>query len=149
MSLADYTNEQLVGAIALCAADVRDELLRRLSAPEEETFVLPVSVSEAIRNHFGSGQRTFTAMVKRVRFAYKVWQGKYGPWTPEQAEYAEELCLWAINQAAQGTNPGHARARAYTCLDRILHDERTHEGFKRREGDTFDISADIREAFSS
>jgi hypothetical protein len=124
------------------------ELRERLGREQEEVFVLPVSVTEAIRNHFGSGQRTFTAIAKRVRFAFQVWQGKYGPWTPEQAEYAEELCLWAINQASRGTNPGHSRALVYTQLDRIVNHENTHEGFKRREGESIDITNELLEALS-
>lgn len=129
--------------------DALDEIERRLNAPEQEIFVLPVSVTEAIRNQFGSGKRTFDAMTKRVRFAYKVWQGKYGPWSPEQAEYAEELILFCVNKASLAVTPGHARASVYTWLDRIIHHENTHEGFKRREGETFSVLDELKEVLDA
>jgi hypothetical protein len=162
---ASRSNEELIGELRLAAngfftadtlaADPRervhaviDEIHRRLGDKEQEVFVLPVSVTEAIRNHFGSGKRTFDAITKRVRFAYQVWQGKYGPWTPEQADYAEELCLWAINRAPNGTSPGHSRALVYTALDRIVNHEQTHQGFRRREGESIDITDALQEALS-
>jgi hypothetical protein len=142
--LADVTNDQLLDYIAEnweVAPNLISELRQRLTA--EEIFVLPVSVSDAIRQYFGGGRRTFDAMTKRIRFAYKVWQGKYGPWTPEQAEYAESLVLWAVNRAATAENPTHARPRVYTSLDLIMHHETTHAGFKAREGETVDIAAHL------
>lgn len=155
MNVGELTNEQLIAQLFLCVdptdpvtAPLVCEVERRLADKEEQVFVLPVSVTEAIRNQFGSGRRTFDALTRRVRFAFQVWQGKYGPWTPEQAEYAEELCLWAINRAPNGTNPGHSRALVYTALDRIVNHENTHEGFKRREGESIDITELLQEALS-
>jgi hypothetical protein len=146
--LSSLSAETLVGMIAVCPTDVRDELLARLRAKEEQVFVLPVSVTEAIRITFGSGKRTFDAVTRRVRFSYRVWQDKYGPWTPEQGEYAEELCLWAIRQASKGTTPGHSRALVYTAFDRIRNHENTDAGFKRRAAETVDITAELQEALA-
>lgn len=142
MDLTTLTADTLV-EMADAPDDVSAELLRRLAAPEEDVFVLPVSVTEAIRTQFGSGRRTFDAISRRVRFAYKVWQGKYGPWNPEQADYAEQLVVFCIAKASTYGTPGHARAGVYTWLDRVVHHEDTHSGFKRREGELVNITHEL------
>lgn len=147
--LVDLTDEMIAGHTTYVAREaVVEELRRRLSRPEEDVFVLPVAVTEAIRSNFGSGRRTFDAVSKRVRFAYKVWQGKYGPWTPEQADYAEEIVVFCINKASAGMNPGHARAIVYTWLDKAVHHENTDAGFKSRQEEQVSILADLKEVLA-
>lgn len=109
---------------------------------EPDPFVLPVPIIDRVLVLFGPGRRTFDAIGKRCKFALKVWDGKYGPLTPEQHEYAVGVLLWALDVPATHPNP---RAAVYERLDRVVHHERTHAGFRAREGELVDVSAALGE----
>lgn len=156
-----WTGEQLVEYLELALTTggarnilpdekaVLNEIASRLAEAGDEAFVIPVAACDRIRELFGGGRRTFEAMERRVRFAYRVWQGKYGPWSPEQADYAESLILWALDEPTLSRcDPGHRRALAYTRLDRIVNHENTHKGFTSREAAGVDITLDLMEALS-
>lgn len=126
---------------------VLDELESRLASLEgEEVFCLSVAIIDQIRAMFGPGSRTFTAIEKRVRFAYQVWQGKYGPFSPEQAEYAEKVILRALGSAEHLTDPGHRRALVYARLDGCVNHEMIDAGFKARAARGLDIQQELAEA---
>ena len=122
---------------------VLDEISTRLSAAGDEAFVLPVSATELIRAITGGKKRSFDALSRRIRFAYRTWQGKYGPWTPEQGDYAEELVVWALEGAKAQPNP---IASAQRRLELLVNHENTDKGFKAREGARVDITLDLMEA---
>lgn len=93
---------------------------------ELEPFVMPGPLSDAVRDVFGPGSRTFGAISRRCAHAYRVWEEKYGPWSPEQAQYAQDLVVAAV------TRSGGERARCYAAFDRSVHHETVDAGFKRR-----------------
>lgn len=123
-----------------------DELRRRCHEADD-LFYLPLTVEAKIQEVYGSGRRTFESMTKRIRFCFKVWQGKYGPFTPEQAEYAEKLALWALGAADGVTDAGEKRAKVLYQLDRLVNHETTDQGFKTRQR-TVDISVELSEALA-
>lgn len=123
-----------------------DELASRIEnrTPDNDPFVLPVSLTDRIRELFGPGRQTFLAMEKRCKFALKVWDGKYGPLTPEKHEYAVSLLLWALDARVIQSHP-NGRACAYERLGRVVNHERTDDGFKSREGALVDVSQQLGE----
>jgi len=115
-----------------CALAIFDEIRARIVTGDEIDLV-PIDFIEAVRRHFGFGSRTMNAMLARARFALKVWQEKYGPLNPEQHEYANQLLVSAVECGIKyAPDEGARRAMVYTWLDRIVNDERGHEGFLRR-----------------
>lgn len=115
-----------------CALAVLEELRSRIVTGQDIDLV-PIDFIEAIRRHFGMGSRTMNAMLARARFALKVWNEKYGPMNPEQHEYANQLLVSAVECGIKySPDDGAKRAMVYTWLDRIVNDERGHEGFLRR-----------------
>jgi len=117
--------------------------LRRRIVTGDEIDLVPIDFIEAIRRHFGHGSRTMDAMLARARFALKVWQEKYGPLNPEQHEYANQLLVSAVECGIKYAPDEKAkRPMVYTWLDRIVNDERGHEGFMRRrtQGVRIDMS---------
>lgn len=134
---------------------VLNELEKRLEAKDEEKVTLSVTVTEKLREAVGAKKRSFDASYKRACFALKVWQGKYGPLTPEQAQYADQLLVHAIRRGVHNYHraklsgsktqlPGYVNAQ----LDRIVNHENTHEGFQRRAAETLDITDILKEALS-
>jgi hypothetical protein len=124
------------------ALGLYEELRRRISTNDEIDLV-PIDFIEAVRRHFGLGSRTMDAMLARARFALKVWREKYGPLNPEQHEYANQLLVSAVECGIKYAPTEQAqRAMVYTWLDRIVNDERGHEGFLRRrtQGVRIDMS---------
>lgn len=115
-----------------CALTLLDELRARMVTGDEIDLV-PIDFIEAVRRNFGLGSRTMNAMLARARFALKVWQEKYGPMNPEQHEYANQLLVSAVECGIKyAPDESVKRAMVYTWLDRIVNDERGHEGFLRR-----------------
>lgn len=140
--------EELEGHLvdAHTALGIVRELRSRFDTQERPVeWHLPVSVSDRVRALFGPGDRTFKAILRRYRFAMRVWDGKYGPLNPEQAEYAESVILWALNVDPNHPNP---RAAVYERLDRVVHYERVHQGFLSRASATVDITAQLAELAS-
>ena len=131
------TSQDFKGAVALFT-----ELRRRIVTGDEIDLV-PIDFIEAIRRHFGFGARTMDAMLARARFALKVWGEKYGPLNPEQHEYANQLLVSAVECGIKYAPDDKAkRPMVYTWLDRIVNDERAHDGFIRRrtQGVRIDLS---------
>lgn len=101
-------------------------------------FVLPQGVTDAVRHAFGPGSRTFSTIGRRVEHAFRVWEEKYGPWTPAQAKYATDLCVAAVAREP------NSRALVYSRLDSIVHHETVDAGFKRRAGAaTLDLNSEL------
>ena len=152
IDLTDCKTDQLFEELGAALGEnahllaVVDELARRCREADE-LFYLPLSVETKIRETYGSGQRTFDSMCRRVRFCFKVWQGKYGNFNAEQALYAEQLMLWALGHADGVTAAGEKRAKVLYQLDRLVNHESTDAGFKRR-AQTIDISVDLMEALA-
>lgn len=142
----DSLFEEVAPSLTGAALDALDELRRRCQEAND-LFYLPLAVEARIKDTYGAGRKTFDAMTRRIRFCFKVWQGKYGPFTPDQAAYAEELALWALAAADGETEAGAKRAKVLYRLDRIVNHESTDAGFKRR-GNTVDISVELSEALA-
>ena len=139
-------------AVHRYAYRVLGELENRLDTKEEEQFVLPVNVVDAIKVAMPkAGMRTFQAVERRCKFAWKVWDGKYGPLNPEQAQYAVALLVWCIRHGASlhAQHGGPApQPYVYKQFDRIVNHENTHEGFVRRQADTLDVTDILKEALA-
>ena len=152
-----WTGEQLVEYLehALSSGGARNilpdeqkvlaEISTRLADAGDVAFVLPVAATELIRELTGGKKRSFDALSRRIRFAFRVWQGKYGPWSPEQADYAEELVCWALRSAKAQPNP---IASAQVRLEQVVNHENTHKGFTSREARGVDITVDLMEALT-
>lgn len=107
---------------------------------------LPEPVVAAVRRELGPGRRTFDAVGRRVRHAYRVWDEKYGPLNGDLDSYAAGLLAWCVSKAGDVTGDGHKRARVYLYLDGIVHDERVHAGFLRRSSDrVVDVDSELAE----
>ena len=150
--LTDRTTDSLFEEVELylhenAAAEAALDELRRRCQEADALFYLPLAVETRIRETFGGGKRTFDSMTKRARFCFKVWQGKYGNFNPEQAIYAEQLVLWAFQAADGVTDAGEKRAKVLERLSRIVNHETTDQGFKDR-AKTIDVSVDVMEALS-
>lgn len=101
---------------------------------------MPVALTDAVRQVFGPGSRTFTAISRRCQHAYRVWEEKYGPWTPEQAQYAENLVVAAV------TRSSGVRAHCYAAFDAAVHHETVDAGFKRRGAErSLDIDRELEQ----
>lgn len=116
---------------ALCELEARAE---EREQGGEDVFVWPQKVFDAALALFGPrmyarGGRTFRVLDARVKHACRVWDDKYGPWTPEQAEYAADLLASAFVAPRIEGNP---YASVLSRLDRIVHHDRVHQGFLRR-----------------
>lgn len=155
--LCEYLGEQLAHGVRYQLIDryaylALNELEKRLDTKEEEAFVLPVAVVDEIKRRLPkAGMRTFQAIEKRCKFAWKVWDGKYGPLTPEQADYAVQLLAYCIRRGAElhAAHGGPApQPYVYKQFDRILNHENTHEGFQRRAAQTIDITDTLKEVLS-
>lgn len=105
---------------------------------ELDVFRMPDAVVDAVRDAFGGGSRTFGVIQRRVAHAYRVWEEKYGPWTPEQARYACDLTVAAV------TREPRERPLVYSRLDSMVHHETVDAGFKRRAGlVTLDVNREL------
>ena len=143
----DSLFEEVVAALADNQALTAADELRRRCQEANELFYLPLAVEAKIKDTYGTGRQTFDAMTRRIRFCFKVWQGKYGPFTPDQAAYAEELALWALGAADEAKEAGEKRAKVLYRLDRLVNHESTDAGFKRR-AQTVDITVELSEALA-
>lgn len=126
---------------------------RERSGEEEETWLWPVPVLEAAVAVLGpslynrKGQM-FKALDRRIQHAHRVWQDKYGPLTPEQAQYEEKILVncFSSAEATQGDSP--IQAVVQSRLSQALHHERVHAGFVRRAASTVDVSDQLRDLFT-
>lgn len=127
----------------------QEELLNELERVLKSDALWPLPVREAAQEALGGGihnpnGRDHKSIDRRVRHALKVWRNRYAM-NPEQMIYAGEILAWAIkNGSAQATSSTHARAFIFANLERVVHDDRAHQGFVRRAG-LIDVSSDLKE----
>lgn len=155
--LFEYLEDQLSDGVRRQSVDryayvALSELEDRLNAQEEEVFVLPTEVVSALKDAYPkAGKRTFEAVEKRGKFAWQVWSGKYGPFTPEQASYAVSLLTYCITKGSENCRKASASSPLpfiYSLFGRVINHEDTHSGFQRRAGESIDITEALKEALA-
>ena len=100
----------------------------------------PDAVFQAAEEVFGPAVyartgRTYQALDRRIRHAFRTWEDKYGTLSPRQTEYAAELLVHAIKKGA--ADAAGDRSKLYRFVQagigRVVNHERVHEGVKRRQ----------------
>jgi len=92
---------------------------------------------------------TYMMVSRRVDFAMSVWQRRY-QMTPKQERYAWELLAWAVRRAGESASKAtkspyvYLRKAVAHQMERVVHDDTAHEGFKRR-AELVDVTAMLRE----
>lgn len=151
LDVAELSDLELAQLQRCCS----DEQGRRALARRGEltpSGLWPVPVFEAALevcgpSVYGEG-RVRGALDKRIRHALTVWDDRFGPFEPAQQEYAEKVLAAAIRRAAKDAGDEVVYPFLYSGLDRVVHLERVHDGFKNRSGEAreIDTSAQFRDA---
>jgi hypothetical protein len=123
------------------------ELLDELEEVMKVSSLWPLAVREAAEEALGGGihnpkGRDHLSIDRRVRHAMKVFRARYGGLNPSQAVYAGEVLAWAIRGG------GGNRAFIFSRLEKCVHLEEVHAGFRRRAG-LVDVSAQLEEVAPS
>lgn len=142
------THEELLGVIAGALEDPSDGAASgALAAVEELRHRLspgaywPQATFEAAHTIFGgailnTGSRTYQALDRRIRFALRVWDEKFGPLNDDQERYADEV-LAAVLRKAQREAAG-TRVKlwpfAQAGIGRAIHNDRVADGMRKRAG---------------
>ena len=120
-------------------------------SPQQETIVdelevmlnkdvlWPLPVREQAEKTFGGAihnprARTHKSLDRRIRHAMRVWRHRYGL-NPEQMVYAGDVLAWAIRSGYADAPKEDLRFPfVYKALEKIVNDERVHDGMMRRAG---------------
>lgn len=85
---------------------------------------------------FNTASRTYQALDRRIRFALRVWDEKYGPLTPDQEIYADDVLASVLRKAQ--ADAGGAKAKlwpyAQAGIGRVVHHDRVVDGMRKRAG---------------
>ena len=79
--------------------------------------------------------RTFQSLSRRAQHALRVWNERYGPFTQEQAEYADSVLAAALRTAARDAAGDRSKLFrfAQAQIGRMVNHETVHAGFLRRQ----------------
>jgi len=110
----------------------------------------PLPAREAAQGVFGGGihnprGRVHKSLDRRIQHALRVWRSRYGL-NPAQLAYAGDVLGWAISKGASGLAADDQRRYPFVLkqLERIVNDEKVHEGFKRRSEYTVAVDDQIK-----
>lgn len=113
----------------------------------------PYEFREAVEEVFGKkvDRTTFLMLSRRVDHAMAVWTRRY-QMTPKQERYAWELLTWSVRRAGRSVASERGVRKPYIYLrtavarqiERVVHDDTAHEGFKRR-AELVDVSSMLQE----
>ena len=134
----------------LTTLEILDEIRKRNRDEDVRTLVdllavqlgvqyLPQRTFAAATEIFGGSiynpaSRSHKSLSRRVEHALRVWAEKYGPLTPDQADYADHVLAAALRSAAKEAAGDRSKlfAFAQAQIGRVVNHERVHEGFQRR-----------------
>jgi hypothetical protein len=148
----------VVEILSALEAEVTEDgyiLLGRLRERAEALDYWPEKTFAAAKACFGPAVyartgRTGRALDRRIGHALRVWDEKYGPLSPEQEAYADDVLAAAISrgESEAGRDPAKRYAFVQAQIGRMVNHERVDAGFKRRAVE-LDVSAELGEALRS
>ena len=101
---------------------------------------LPQKTFDTAEELFGGSiynpeSRTFRSLSRRVQHALRVWSERYGPFTQEQADYADSVLAAALRSAARDAAGNRSKLFrfAQAQIGRMVNHETVHAGFLKRQ----------------